>query len=250
MDLKKVTVTNITKVYTVHSPQGRTAQMKKRHSYCLSFCSEGQITYTQDGMTFVSDPDHAVILPKGGSYSLHGDKTGDFPVIDFSSLNPICDTIKVIHVHDRELLQKNYNEIKRLYMNTDYRAKVLSLFYEMLHELSVERDLGELDVAVKFIYDNYHLPDLSNARLAEECKISEVYFRRLFKERLGVSPRQFIITFRIQRAKQMLSEGKQKIWAVSDACGFASAYHFCRVFKQHTGMTPNEYRRKNQFLAI
>jgi len=250
MDLKDVTVTNITRVFTVHSPQGRTAKMENRPSYCLSFCTEGQITYTQNGKTFVSDCNNAVILPQGGCYSLHGDRTGDFPVINFLTLEPICDTIKIIKVHNVDLLLKNYDEIKKLFMNESNRAKVLSLFYEMLHVLSLERDIGELDAAIKYIYDNYHLQDLTNADLAEECKISEVYFRRLFKERLGVSPRQFIITLRIQKAKQLLSEGKQKIWAIAEACGFASSYHFCRTFKQHTGMTPHEYRKQNQIFEF
>ena len=250
MDLKKAVVTDIISVITVHSPQGRIAQIENRPTYGLSLCIDGQITYTHNGKDFVSDKYCALILPEGQTYSLKGDKTGDFHVINFSSLYPICDTVMVLKIHNRELLLRRYEELKKLFINDNYRAKVISLFYEIIHELSMEVEIGELDPAIKYIYDNYHLSDLTNARLAEECNISEVYFRRLFKQRFNTSPKQFIIALRIQKAKQLLSEGKQKIWAISEACGFASAYHFCRIFKQHTGFTPSEYRKNNHIYGL
>ena len=141
-------------------------------------------------------------------------------------------------------------EIKKLSLNESNQAKLFSLFYDMLHELSTQNDIGELNGAIKYIYDNYHIPSITNSKLAEECKISEVYFRKLFKQRFGISPRQFIIDLRIQKAKQLLCEGTQKIWAIAESCGFSSAYHFCRVFKERTGMTPHDYRRQNQIFEF
>lgn len=250
MDIQNTVITEILGVGTVYSPKGRRVEMKNRPCYGLSLCMDGQITYTHNGREYVSDRDHAIILPMGQSYSIRGDRTGDFPVINFLSLHPICDTVTVLEVGNRELLLKNYEEMKHLFIYKNYRAKLISLFYEMLHELSQQENAGELHGALKYIYENYHLPEITNARLAEECRISEVYFRRLFKERFQVSPKQFIIALRLQKAKQLLSEGGQKIWAISEACGFASAYHFCRAFKQHTGMTPNQFRKQNQTFEL
>jgi len=246
MDIQKIIVTEIIDVITVHSPKGRKVEMKNRPCYGLSLCMDGQITYIHNGKEYVSDKDHAVILPMGATYSLIGDKTGNFPVINFYSLYPICDTHTVLEIRNRELLLKNYEEIKRLFINGNNRAKILSLFYEMIYELSSQSEAGELKGAIKYIYNNYHLQSVTNKKIAEECKISEVYLRKLFKQRLNTSPKQFIIELRIQKAKQLLCEGTQKIWAISESCGFSSVYHFCRIFKQHTGMTPHEYMKKNQ----
>lgn len=246
MDLRKAVISDVVGVGRVHSPQGRTANIENRVFYGLSLCIDGQITYTHNGREYISDKHRAVILPQGGSYSLHGDKTGDFPVINFTSLYPLCDTVTVFEIRNPELLIKNYEEMERLWVNKNYRAKLLSLFYEMLHEISLQNDSNELEPALRYIYENYNSPEITNARLAEECRLSEVYFRKLFTKRFNSSPKQFIINLRIQRAKQLLCEGNQKIWAISEACGFASAYHFCRLFKQHTGITPGEYRKNNQ----
>ena len=246
MELKNAVITDIVGVCTVYSPKGRAVKMKNRESYGLSLCIDGQITYTHMGKEYISDKDHAVILPKGQSYSLKGDKTGSFPVINFQCGNLLCDSVEVIRIHNRESLLKDYEEIRRLSLYEGNRMKIMSIFYGMLHKLSSENESSELLPALKYIYNNFHLPELTNGLLAEKCGFSEVYFRKMFVKQMGLSPRQFIIDIRIQKAKQLLSEGELKIWAVSEACGFSSSYHFCRIFKERAGMTPREYRERNR----
>lgn len=51
----------------------------------------------------------------------------------------------------------------------------------------------------------------------------------------------FKYDIRMNKAKQLLSEGSLKVCAVSGQCGFSNPYHFCRTFKAYTGMTPTEY---------
>ena len=91
--LGNITVTAIRGVFTVFSPAGRHEEIKKRKCYGLSFCSEGKITYAQNGVKTVSDKNHAVILPMGGSYEISGDEPGSFPVINFLTLAPVCSEI-------------------------------------------------------------------------------------------------------------------------------------------------------------
>ena len=81
--INKITVTDIKELFTVSSPRGRKEEIRNRKSYGLSFCAEGKITYEIGGKQAVSDENHAVILPKGQSYSLYGNKSGIFPVINF-----------------------------------------------------------------------------------------------------------------------------------------------------------------------
>ena len=70
--------------------------MTNRQSYGLSLCISGQITYTMNGENYISDQNKAVLLPKGGTYSLHGDKEGFFPVVNFKCENFNCDEIVVV----------------------------------------------------------------------------------------------------------------------------------------------------------
>jgi len=55
---------------------------------------------------------------------------------------------------------------------------------------------------------------------------------------------------RIQKAKSLLTNGTHTITAVSEECGFSSLYHFCRAFKEKTGMTPTEYAKDSKIYQI
>lgn len=245
MDIKNIVVTDILEAITVHSVKGNTLDMRNRCSYGLSLCSKGRITYIQNGKSYISDCDHAVILPKGANYTLRRDKTGSFPLINFECSNFICDTITVVEIKDKEFLFNCFEQINNALIRRHNRLKAMSIFYDMLSTIFSDRSTSLIAPALLYIDNNYSCNELSNAFLAEKCKISEIYFRRVFREKLGVSPRQYIIDIRINRAKQLLSEGQKKISAIAEECGFSTSYHFCRSFKEHVGMTPSKYRDKN-----
>ena len=245
MDLQAVTVTDIKSVITVYSPRGRRTRIEQRATYGLSLCIDGKITYTQNGVNYTEDRAHAVILPEGQSYSLYGDAEGYFPVINFSLLEPLCDTITVIEIQNCEPLLKNYEKIKKLFAAGTNRAKILSLLYDILGELSAQKSAGVIDPAIKLISERYFDPSLTNLLLAERCGISEVYFRKLFKSHFGQSPKQYILGLRLQKAKLLLLENDRKIWEIAECCGFESNAHFCRIFKDQLGTTPSAYRKAN-----
>lgn len=250
MDIQGTIITDVIKTVTVYSPKGRYAEIKKRDSYGLSLCIDGRITYTHKGVECVEDRAHAVLLPMGEDYSIRGDEEGSFPVINFLTLAPLCSTVVSLEVRNPDYLIKCYEEIRRLREANGSRTKIMSIFYEMLDELSPTADTDIISPALKFLYEHYYLSDITNKRLAAKCNISEVYFRRLFKERMGISPKQYILELRLRRAMALLTEGKQKICAIAADCGFESDAHFCRCFKKHSGLTPSEYRKKNQIYGI
>lgn len=244
--LNQITVTEICGIFSVSSPKGRAVQIQNRSCYGLSFCSEGKITYNINGKQVVSDKDHVVILPKDQSYSLYGDKTGFFPVINFLCMDFLCDEILSLPIQHADAYIKDFEKIKALSLFEENRAKIMSIFYDMLHRLSLESPLhGCLAPAIKHLESNYWNPRLTNTELAEKCNISEVYFRKIFSDTYKLTPKQYIIDIRINKAKQLLAENRLKIAAIAELCGFSNPYHFCRLFKEKTGFTPTEYIKQN-----
>ena len=69
-------------------------------------------------------------------------------------------------------------------------------------------------------------------------------FRTLFKAQTGLSPRQYQIEIRINRARDLLTQSDQTISQIADRLGFYSVYYFSRFFKEKTGMTPSACRRQ------
>lgn len=249
--LYKTTVTDIKGLFTVLSPKGRNETIKNRKSYGLSFCTEGRITYEMNGKQAVSDEYHAVILPKGQSYSLYGNKSGIFPVINFDCKEFLCDEVISLPIQKSDTYVKDFEKMKALSLFEENRAKMMSVFYNMLHRLSTESSVQNVILpAIRYIESNYQNPKLSNAELAEKCNISEVYFRKIFTETYKTTPKQFIVDIRINKAKQLLSDGFLNIGAVAEECGFSNQYHFCRLFKEKTGFTPTEYTKRNRIYKI
>ncbi|WP_316743645.1 AraC family transcriptional regulator [Pedobacter antarcticus] len=78
--------------------------------------------------------------------------------------------------------------------------------------------------------------------LSEKACMSKSTFYRLFKRELGISPNDFILKEKIKRAKQLLSNPRSKIAAVSYELGFSDANYFIRIFKKLVGMTPGSYQ--------
>jgi AraC family transcriptional regulator len=78
--------------------------------------------------------------------------------------------------------------------------------------------------------------------LADVAGISLAHFSRLFKQTLGQSPHQFVLSFRVDKAKLQLADPIAPMIDVALGCGFADQAHFSRIFKQVAGVTPREYR--------
>ncbi len=90
--------------------------------------------------------------------------------------------------------------------------------------------------------DAYLCREITLSELAELVDISQFHFSRLFKQSLGLSPYQYLLQQRIERAKRLLRRGDQPIVAIALECGFNSQSHLGRKFRQLTGLTPKAYR--------
>lgn len=249
--LNYAVVTEVNKIYTVYPLEGRIDMVQNRPFFGLAFCMEGQITYNHNGHTITSTPGCAVLLPKGETYTLYGVKSGAFAVIDFDCNQTVCRTIALVEIGNAHDYIHDFERMKQLSLFEDNRLEMMSIFYHMLYRL-YRQDVPCRAIlpAIHYIEGHYSDPSLSNLQLAKQCKMSEVSFRRMFSACYKMTPKQFIMEKRIDKAKQLLSEGALKISAVAVQCGFSDPYHFDRVFKTRTGITPTEYMRHNLILKI
>jgi AraC family transcriptional regulator len=85
--------------------------------------------------------------------------------------------------------------------------------------------------------------DLSILDLATLTSMSESHFSRSFKRSVGISPYQYLMQQRVERAKQLLAQRSISISTIAIDCGFANQTHLTKVFRQMTGMTPKAYQK-------
>ena len=86
---------------------------------------------------------------------------------------------------------------------------------------------------------------LTLAQLGAVVYMSPYHFARLFQRSTGVSPHQFVVRTRIDRAVTLLAARELSIARISRAVGFRTASHFSTVFRRVTGVTPRAYRARH-----
>ncbi|OXM14056.1 helix-turn-helix transcriptional regulator [Paenibacillus herberti] len=84
----------------------------------------------------------------------------------------------------------------------------------------------------------------SNAELAEALGFHAVYIARCMVEVFGCTPQQYLLYYRLDRAKLLLLSTDWPIAQVAEACGFRQLPHFTRLFAAHAGMPPLRFRKR------
>lgn len=99
--------------------------------------------------------------------------------------------------------------------------------------------------AIEFMHDNCHR-ELQLAEIASAAYLSTFHFAHLFKSITGITPRAYLGSVRIERARRLLAETDISINEVGARVGYESQSHFTNVFKEATGMTPRVFRKAAQ----
>ncbi len=87
-------------------------------------------------------------------------------------------------------------------------------------------------------------PDFSHDELADAMCISRSLLYKKLKELSGMSVTEFINSYRLKQASQLLNQGQMTISEVAFICGFNDPKYFSRVFRKYYGMTPSEYAQE------
>lgn len=134
-----------------------------------------------------------------------------------------------------------------------YRMKVLALFFNILHYISVSDQEGaelppeyhRLQDVVRYIYDNCFSSDITTEDLCRQCNYSSTHLRKLFVKYFQMPPTKYIRHIKLEFAKNMLVLSHKTISQIAAESGYKDIAHFDRVFKKETGFTPLEYRNIN-----
>lgn len=93
-----------------------------------------------------------------------------------------------------------------------------------------------------WVAEQYREP-LRIEALCRRFHLSRSYLHRIFKQETGLAITEYLIAYRINKAKGFLESGSMPLAEVALSSGFQDLSHFCRMFKRLTGVTPGHYRR-------
>lgn len=129
------------------------------------------------------------------------------------------------------------------------RFEVMARFYrffaEALPYLQPAEKHASPAVARALAYiEKHYCENYSTADLARECLISESRLYHLFRDELHTTPVDYKNEMKIIASIDMIKSGYLAVEEIAGKLGFSSAAYFRRLFKENTGMTPTEYRKR------
>lgn len=135
-------------------------------------------------------------------------------LMDIDDKNTLKHTCKDLLKQTIEIVKKKQNDVSK-----DVVEKAISY---------MKKHYGE-EISLESVADRYFL--------------NPTYFSRLFKQYTGTTFMDYLIELRMEKAKELISLGKYKVYEVSQMVGYRSDKYFFRVFKQYTKQSPSEYYR-------
>lgn len=129
----------------------------------------------------------------------------------------------------------------------------LYLFIDSLVRSSTSVPLGQgsslrefyLKEAISFIEQNFQ-NDISVEDIAACCGLNRSYFGKIFHENMGKSPQEFLISYRMTKAAELLKLTALSVADIGNAVGYPNQLHFSRAFKNVYGASPRQWRNENR----
>ncbi|MBD3244050.1 MAG: helix-turn-helix domain-containing protein [Chitinivibrionales bacterium] len=157
----------------------------------------------------------------------------EVPVINLYREHPIFAIVEIMHAESH--LRKPTSEI--------LMANLFGTFMTYLNEhLAHEPHERIILHLMRVIGANVPNPGFRISDAMASIPLSTDHLRRLFKERVGQSPIEYLIELRLTRAKELLQMGFS-VKETADKVGITDQYYFSRLFKRREGCSPSEYGR-------
>lgn len=172
----------------------------------------------------------------------------EFRCIEQISKPSVEDPLVVTIVHNIRTEYSNRNPLGSLYIDAALNMLVVHLLsHHCSYSYKPIKDKGGLDPLVLCRVIDYVRTEfnqnISLDTLASLANMSGYHFARSFKKSMGLTPHQYLLQCRIDRARELLSQTQLSVAQVALAVGYGSVSHFSTLFRRITGFTPISYRR-------
>ncbi|MHA6480449.1 helix-turn-helix domain-containing protein [Paenibacillus sp. strain BS8-2] len=217
------------------------------------FPLKGNALYRFDGTEYEIRP--GVVVHGGPGMTLdmeYGSSGMEFCLIfyDTYSVEGVNNTYEKSHFllepgeHSRltELLYEIHASSNNPDIFSAYRTKVLfgTITDELFNTCRNRRERSGQQLAnqiADYMKEHYQKP-ITMSDLAATFELDEKHLAYRFHKHTGISPKEFLIQYRMTRAKELLRNSNCSIKDIARSVGYSDAYYFSRLFKKHVGLSP------------
>ena len=225
-----------------------------RDVYLLHFVIKGTCHFCD----FEVEPGEAFLISKGNVHSFTVETGYEHFWIGFDGTKvPSMATLFDLNLGNHLRLQLlntpvdlavEYRNLFERGNEPDSENAVISLLMRTLSLINSDsrqnKNSGYVNRAKNFMDHNYHRK-ITMDEVAAHVNLSEKYMCRLFKQETGTTPMRYLLTLRMEHAKELLLWSDMRIRDISCTVGYSSQLAFSAAFSAYEGMSPTEYREKN-----
>lgn len=159
----------------------------------------------------------------------------DNMTFDFEMTDDMMHNIKMMHSCSKNNEAKGYDV-------TGYFLLVMSQLVKSNKKNSCDEYMTEHYIrrAMSYIEDNYS-ENITVSSISSYVGIERTYLYKLFKKYIGISPTNFLISYRLERAKSMMEYDNLTVSKIASEVGFFDSSHFSGAFVKKYGITPGRY---------
>ena len=233
---------------------------KNYKSLLVTHIIDGSFTYVLNGKHITARKNDTVILDCFKPHEYYTDDRFESIWIHFNGPNILEIYEEITALHGNLIKSNDYEHIKillfRIFNNISEKEHIsevnMSLdIYKLIADLSnsastINHSKANYDDCVLEAkkYINEHLNEkLTVQTISEIAHISPSHFSRVFKQKTGFSPYDYVLITRLNRAKEYLKKTDLSVSQIAYEVGFNSDTNFIFFFKTNTGMSPNKFRK-------
>lgn len=241
----------------------------------VAYILNGRSLHYIDGVCVEGVPGRLVVTNSESAHNI---------IQDNSEVTEPCMGAVVVLIHKR-FLQEHFPQYESLYFTNDKRQArpeireiilqlaayaersvhksydalygkglILQLLYYMCEEgtasreelnINEQKNIERLKGVLTYI-ENHYTERLTQAEVADRFYFSKEYFSRYFKKCMGMTFTEYLIRYRLQKARHGLLESDRRVTDIALENGFSDDRRFINSFKQYYGTTPLQYRKQEK----
>lgn len=149
-----------------------------------------------------------------------------------------------------DIFQDPFAQLQKMLFLTDFSEKMDSLrdFLYQIHDYitpyNQHKHTRVVNAAIQYLQEHYNDPSLSMETTAQSVFMSTNYFSTIFKEQTGQTFTNYLMDFRVEKAKYLIEHTNYMFYEISAIVGYPNAPYFSSLFKKKTGYSPSEYKAR------
>lgn len=218
-----------------------------RSYYLIHYVISGRGIFVSKGETHKVSAGEMFVITPGEETFYKADDTApwEYIWIGFTSDSPLPMELapKIICPEAQTIFKDMLSCGKMEKGRSAYLSARLWDLFSVLLEKSTQTD-DYIDKALSCLNAEYMM-GITISELARRMNLERTYFYRLFKNRVGISPSQYLFELRMKKASELLLKKNQSPKSTAVSVGYSDIYLFSKMFKKKFGLSPREYKKQN-----